>query len=60
VGSLWLKVNYAQLNIKMCKLIVAFKELEGFLDEAGASETTQPAICDHDDCPNRRENKGEG
>jgi hypothetical protein len=58
VGNLWLKVNFAQLNIKMSKVIVAFQELQEFLDEAGATETTKPAICDNNDCPHRRQDKG--
>ena len=53
MGNLWIKVNYAELQVKMSKLVAAHVELQEFLDAAGGSETSEPAVCENTDCPNR-------
>lgn len=58
MGNLWINVNYAELQVKMSKVVASVYELQLFLDEAGASETTQPGMCERDNCPNRLKDKG--
>jgi len=60
VGNLWIKLNYADLQVAMSKVVTAHMELQEFLDEAASSESCQPGVCENDDCPNRQKDKGEG
>jgi hypothetical protein len=59
MGNLWIKVNYADLQVAMSKVVSAHMELQGLLDDAAGSESTEPAVCDNNDCPHRRQDKGE-
>jgi hypothetical protein len=53
MGNLWIKVNYVELSEKMKKVEKAVYELEEFLDDAGASQTTQPGACERENCSHR-------
>ena len=60
MGNLWIKVNYAVVSELIKKLQCDLYLLGRALDEAGASETTQPGVCDRDDCPHRIKEKVNG
>jgi hypothetical protein len=60
MGNLWIKVNYAVISALVKQLQSTLYLLGKALDEAGASETTQPGVCERDDCPHRLKNKGGG
>jgi len=59
MGNLWIKVNYAVVSALLKQLQNIVLLLGKALDEAAASESCQPGVCENDDCPHRRENKGE-
>jgi hypothetical protein len=59
VGNLWIKVNYEVVAELMKQVNSAVYLLGQALDEAAASETTKPGVCERYDCPHRLEDKKE-
>ena len=59
MGNLWIKVNYAVVAELMKKVHCDLVFLQAALDEAASSSTTEPGVCERNDCPNRLKDKGE-